>query len=260
VQPQPTTLQLAPVIDNTGFPFVSNLPYTYAQARAQLPSQGDIKHWIECYYRHSAWNSTPVLQDDLLEMLHNLPDRPSKDRLDTVFQQLALIFIVIALGSALNMEMPANDPTAKEYCAMAQQCLVSGHFLINNTLLAVQALVSSGDWAMLTGKVPDGEVFRVGLLLRDDCPDTCSDSDLPGRRDMAWQIRGIASRIMIAVSRGSRHPSHAAQMGLHRDGARWHLSTKAMNERRCDLVEISGVAHSDPGGCSGRCTAQTSSW
>lgn len=147
---------------------------------------------LGCFQRHIAWNGSPILEDDLsavLRWLYSLdgiaPDHPCM-----ALQLLALLYIVLALGSLLNMEAAADDPACMAYYKLSQQCLVSGKFLVNNTLTTVQTLSLM---AKFTAYV--------------------------GMRDVAWQIRGIATRIMLA-------------MGLHRDGQSWDLSTKDLNNRR----------------------------
>lgn len=57
-------------------------------------------------------------------------------------QELALIFIVLAQGTLFNIEMPNTDPSAEDWLRLSEQALVKGKFLANNTISAVQTLVS----------------------------------------------------------------------------------------------------------------------
>jgi hypothetical protein len=50
-------------------------------------------------------------------------------------------------------------------------------------------------------------------------------SDLPRRLDLAWQMWGMAARIMQA-------------MGLHRDGGRWNLDEREVEQRRMVFWEL----------------------
>ena len=59
-------------------------------------------------------------------------------------QQLALLFIVLAMGALHNLELPPDDPTAGEYLALSRDALEAGDFIINNTIAGVQTLVSIG--------------------------------------------------------------------------------------------------------------------
>jgi hypothetical protein len=56
-------------------------------------------------------------------------------------QQLALVFIILAMGSLHCLELPPNDPQADEYLAAAKACLAKGDFMIHNTIPGLQALV-----------------------------------------------------------------------------------------------------------------------
>ncbi|CAL5868253.1 uncharacterized protein PFLUO_LOCUS2477 [Penicillium psychrofluorescens] len=90
----------------------------------------------------------------------------------------------------LNMEVAPDDPTCMDFYKLSQQCLVSGKFLVNNSLTTVQTLSLMAKFTAYAGM-----------------------------RDVAWQVRGMATRIMLA-------------MGLHRDGQSWNLSPKDLNNRR----------------------------
>ncbi len=56
--------------------------------------------------------------------------------------------------------------------------------------------------------------------------------------DRAWPIWGIATRVMQAVSEGylsgflSLRHQGGLQMGLHRDGEKWDLSSQELDDRR----------------------------
>lgn len=57
-------------------------------------------------------------------------------------QQLALLFITMAMGALHNPELPPHDPSAEQYLAAARWCLVKGDFIGHNTIAGLQALVS----------------------------------------------------------------------------------------------------------------------
>ena len=61
--------------------------------------------------------------------------RPSID-----LQALALVFMVLAMGTLHNLELAPNDPVAESYVAMAKTCLVKDSFMIKNTIAGVQTL------------------------------------------------------------------------------------------------------------------------
>lgn len=58
-------------------------------------------------------------------------------------QQLALIYVILAMGTLHNLELPPNDESAEEYLGLAKGCLMKGDFLNNNTIAGVRTLVCS---------------------------------------------------------------------------------------------------------------------
>lgn len=57
-------------------------------------------------------------------------------------QDIALVFIIMALGTVFNIEMPMHDSTAEDWLHLSERALVKGDFLSNNTLAGLQTLVS----------------------------------------------------------------------------------------------------------------------
>jgi hypothetical protein len=63
----------------------------------------------------------------------------SRSHLDP--QRLALLFIILAIGSLHNLELPANDPSADEYLELAKRSLSKSDFLTHCTIAGIQTLV-----------------------------------------------------------------------------------------------------------------------
>lgn len=185
--PSPTSPQYL-----DGFPFVSPLSSIFASLWSHLPPQNEAEHLITCFFRHLAWNGSPILEEDLMGVFRWLYalDSTMTAQSSMSFQRMALMYIVFALGSMLNLELAADDEAPKTYFQLSQQCLVSGRFLVHNSLTTVQTLSLMAKFAAYIEK-----------------------------RDLAWQIRGMATRVLLA-------------MGLHRDGRSWNLSSKDLNDRR----------------------------
>ncbi|CAK7199490.1 hypothetical protein SEUCBS139899_002170 [Sporothrix eucalyptigena] len=182
----------------------------FASLWAQLPPKEEALHLVTCFHRYIAWNGSPILEEDLLAVLHWLygmgsagaatsagvsstttgTSIPQPQHPSMAVQLLALLYIVLALGSLTNMELAPDDPASMAFYRLSQQCLVAGKFLVNNSLTTVQTLSLMAKYTAYVG--------------------------MP---DMSWQIRGMAMRIILA-------------MGLHRDGESWGLSQKDLNNRR----------------------------
>ena len=57
-------------------------------------------------------------------------------------QQLALVYMILAMGSLYNLELPQHDPQAEEFLSLSKACLSRGDFLNHNTIAGVQTIVS----------------------------------------------------------------------------------------------------------------------
>lgn len=107
--------------------------------------------------------------------------------------ELALIFVVLAMGTLHDLELGSNDHSALEYLSLSKQSLSRGNFMQHNTIVAVQTLHTMAHVHLHTEEGRDG--------------------------DSAWPIWGLTMRLLIA-------------MGLHRDGFRWGLPEDVVQERR----------------------------
>lgn len=74
------------------------------------------------------------------ERIYHQPP-PGQREQDEWLQDLALVFITLALGALQNLELPPNDPLAEEFFSLAKCSLAKGQFMIHNTIAAVQTLV-----------------------------------------------------------------------------------------------------------------------
>lgn len=57
-------------------------------------------------------------------------------------QDLALIFIIFAMGARHNLEWNLGEGPEEEYLALAKTCLARGAFMTHHTISAIQTLVS----------------------------------------------------------------------------------------------------------------------
>ncbi|OCF32109.1 hypothetical protein I316_06265 [Kwoniella heveanensis BCC8398] len=177
---------------------------------AQLPNKSDGRVLIEAYFRHFSWHFNVVSRkriEEVFEKAYSLrppPNQTSVSGQQIAAQDLALLFIIFAMGAYYNLELPPDDSLVDDYLLVAQNCLSKGDFLSNNTLAGVQTLH-----------------IMAHLLLS-------MDSGKNG--DSAWPLWGLTARLTQA-------------MGLHRDGARWNLPESSIEERRrvfweCHATEL----------------------
>lgn len=147
--PIPDTIFVQNLIDFPGFTlFRSPDQSMYLQACSSLPDRQEVNSLVETYFRLVAWTGTPVLHADMVEVtavIYRARPQPSIPQdIALSLQNLALVYIVIALGGLMNLEIPPNDPETKHHFGMAQHCLFHGAFLTYHTLTGVQVLVCQG--------------------------------------------------------------------------------------------------------------------
>lgn len=129
----------------TGFSlFAHRARVSYAQVRAELPRSDEARVLVESYLRLLGWHSSPLTREDLFAIFDATytPRSDLKRSKHLAFHQLAVLFVVLALGTLMNMELQPHDPQAHKYFSMAELSLAAGKFWTFNTLESAQALVS----------------------------------------------------------------------------------------------------------------------
>lgn len=92
--------------------------------RYDLVPRPTAEHLITTFDRQTA--REPIRQADKYDWL----------------QKLALLFALLAIGTAHNLETDPDDPMGDDYMRQARTCLAMGRFMTHNSLAGVQALVS----------------------------------------------------------------------------------------------------------------------
>lgn len=87
----------------------------------------------------------------------------SKDLHPITLEQLALVFMVFALGVLFDLDSDPRDPRASKYHTIAQACLTSAKFLNIPSLASIQCLHMMSTWH-LTSHSQTG-AFRAWPLL-----------------------------------------------------------------------------------------------
>jgi len=125
-------------------------------------------HLVDSYYRYYAWQyvrSTTrevMMLTDLLSfdvaprrevqpLLHTLyPNGPRSqnepsERIRLHPQELALLFIIFAMGARHALEWEQGEGPDEDYSWLARSCLTKGDFMTHHTICGVQTLVRSDD-------------------------------------------------------------------------------------------------------------------
>lgn len=191
----------APEGAHAQFPFGGALDVSTEYLLSKLPPLDEACVLVDAYYRYFtwAWNVSPrETFQPIFDRVFRHP--PPRGALDEWLQELALVFITLAMGALHNLELPPNDPLAEEFFSLAKSALAKGQFMIHNTLPAVQTLVGSGEGALT-------EAHHGALLPRDG--------------------EG-AERGQCVAALGPRYASHpGGEMGSDTADARWAFTETA---------------------------------
>ncbi|KAF4610658.1 hypothetical protein D9613_006789 [Agrocybe pediades] len=149
------------------------------------------------YFTHAAWMYNPInvesFDNEVYVQFYSqnvgpLPDDP------LLAHRLSLMFMVLAIGSLMNSNLPAYNLDAEKYHQLARAALFHNSFFDNPTINAVQALY------LMT--------FYLFLVDRHG---TSS-----GAR---WATMGLAVKV-------------AQSIGLHRDSGKWKVDPVEASRRR----------------------------
>ncbi|KAL1410582.1 hypothetical protein Q8F55_004595 [Vanrija albida] len=189
------------------FPFASwGPPPTMETIMFHLPAPDEAAVLVDSYYRNYTWNHDVAPRRSVQPIFDRVYVQAAPEPLHRRVhpQQLALLFIIMAMGALHNPDLPPHDPSAEHHLTAARWCLVKGDFIGNNTIAGLQALIIMAHYHLETEKGRNG--------------------------DSAWPLWGLAMRLVTA-------------MGLHRDGERWNLPTEVVEERRhvfweCHTIDV----------------------
>ncbi|KAF8557742.1 hypothetical protein OG21DRAFT_1475305 [Imleria badia] len=191
------------------FPFVpTSFPLDLENVRLRelfwyLPESPKAHYLCRVYYTLGGWMYNPVSEQDFFEEIYSLfyaPDigPPSDDPL--LSHKLALIFMVLAIGSLVDIKHPAYNIEAEKYHQLARASLFQSSLFEDPTITAVQTLF----------------LMTFYLFLSD------RHGSNSGTR---WAIIGIAVKIAQCVNRDPSRWGVDAKETLRRRELFWELYT-----------------------------------
>ncbi|KIR39584.1 hypothetical protein I307_01466 [Cryptococcus deuterogattii 99/473] len=191
------------------FPFHTSKTKVVSWSRhdllSRLPDRGYADMLVDSYYRSFSWHYNVCPRSEFLPIYEemyllritsvNSPTEPLQrlGRGKINYQDLGLVFMILAFGTLHCLELAPNDPTAYELASVAQIALSKGDLLSRPSISGLQAL------HILAQFSNESEEGRNG--------------------DASWPLWGLSMRLIQA-------------MGLHRDGARWNLDPDLVEQRR----------------------------
>ena len=142
------------------FPFSAQGTTTSMSALiSELPDADETRVLVDSYFRYFAWqyvlcllpvalaySSFDIAPRNTIEKLiretYAMKDAESPDFRAIDSQCLALLFIILAIGSLHNLELPPHDPSADKYLELSKRSLAKADFLIQGDIAGIRTMVS----------------------------------------------------------------------------------------------------------------------
>ncbi|KAJ6538867.1 fungal-specific transcription factor domain-containing protein [Mycena vulgaris] len=118
-----------------------------AQLFAHLPLE--VRAWSLCetYYRNGCWTGMPIVQEEAMEFIthiyqpfHATGNEEQPHSLPTL-QQMAVFYLILALGSLVDLELPPYSSEADHYFDLGCAAMSVRSLFVRPTVVTVQALV-----------------------------------------------------------------------------------------------------------------------
>ncbi|KAM5532910.1 hypothetical protein V8D89_013462 [Ganoderma adspersum] len=168
-----------------------------------LPPVDEAGELQKNYYQHAAWMYNPVspaqFHDSAFNQFYNPNTTPQMDD-PLMSHQLALLFMVLAIGSLMDVARPAYNIEAEKYHQLARAALFQSPIFEEPTLAAVQTLYLMAFYLFLSERHGSGVGSR-------------------------WAFMGLAVKLGVS-------------MGLHRDAGRWKVDEGEIQRRRESFWEL----------------------
>ncbi|KAJ7935844.1 hypothetical protein B0H13DRAFT_2462783 [Mycena leptocephala] len=130
------------------FPFSSDqtpwdVDLALHQLFAHLPLEERAWRICEAYYRNGCWTGMPIMQSETVELLslmyHDIGGEEQRQP-STLTQRMAVLYLIFALGSLVDLDLPPYNSDADHYFDLACAAMSIKPFFEHPTVVAVQAL------------------------------------------------------------------------------------------------------------------------
>ncbi|KAF9443665.1 hypothetical protein P691DRAFT_737567 [Macrolepiota fuliginosa MF-IS2] len=107
-----------------------------------LPNASSARKLCELYYRHAAWMYTPITELDFYETVFRpMYDQSAAPPEPLSAHNLAVLFMVLALGSLLDLEAPPLSPQSMQFYQLGRASLTLESVLEEQSIPGIQALL-----------------------------------------------------------------------------------------------------------------------
>ncbi|CCM00385.1 uncharacterized protein FIBRA_02415 [Fibroporia radiculosa] len=167
-----------------------------------LPPADEAAELRQIYYQHASWMYSPMSLETFNEQIFYVFYSSNVPQMDDplLTHQLGLMFMVLAIGSLMDLARPAYNIEAEKYHQLARAALFQSPIFEEPTLAAVQALYLMAFYLFWC------ERHGTGVGTR-------------------WALMGLAVKLSVS-------------MGLHRDAGRWNVEPIEIQRRRETFWEV----------------------
>jgi hypothetical protein len=142
--------------------------------RCFLPSPEDVHRLKSAYYRHGVSMNDPISVEEFDTIIFKaVYDRPWTDAPDFVeHHRLAVVFLVLALGSLFDPVLPMRSIDASKYYELACAALFGSSAVESPTIESIQALCLVCSYIQFSHKGTDnsGNVLEWTIMGYSLCP------------------------------------------------------------------------------------------
>ncbi|KAI0080184.1 hypothetical protein K474DRAFT_1590475 [Panus rudis PR-1116 ss-1] len=174
-----------------------------------LPPADEAAELRRIYFQHAAWMYNPIsLEQFNIHTYYQFYNPNTAPPIDDplLSHQLALMFMVLAIGSLMDTNRPAYNIEAEKFHQLARAALFQSPIFEEPTLHAVQALYLMAFYLFLS------ERHGTGVGSR-------------------WALMGLAVKLGISVST-------TGKLVINRDAGRWKVEHTEIQRRREAFWEI----------------------
>ncbi|KAJ7050558.1 fungal-specific transcription factor domain-containing protein [Mycena amicta] len=152
------------------FPFTANISKTGQQVRATLfnllPRSAVARRFSNTYYRHAAWMYTPITEADFYETIYTPIYDPNGPTYESVSSHsLSVLFMVLALGALMDLDMPARSAEATEFYQLGRAALAIDSVLEEPSIPGIQALLIMCHYMFWSG-IDGPRWVLMGLVVK----------------------------------------------------------------------------------------------
>ncbi|KIY70755.1 hypothetical protein CYLTODRAFT_419434 [Cylindrobasidium torrendii FP15055 ss-10] len=107
-----------------------------------LPAETEASRLCQLYYQHAAWMYTPITHEDFLQTIFRpVYGQGSTDADILSPHNLALLFMVLAMGALTDLDLPAHSPQAMQYFHLGRAALAIKPIFEDQSIQAIQTLL-----------------------------------------------------------------------------------------------------------------------